>query len=72
LSLHALLVVSGFGESPQHILTAAVAIVQGGMLCIICRFLLVFIEVGEVDTFVLLFWGLAFQQRVIFSTDRAS
>jgi len=54
-SLHALLVVNGFGESPQHILTTATAIVHGGMLCINWRFLVVFIEVGAVDAFVLLF-----------------
>jgi len=34
--------------------------------------LVVFIEVGAVDTFVLLFSGLAFPQGVIFGTDRAS
>jgi len=54
-SLHALLVVNGFGEYPQHILIAVAAIVQEGMLCINWRFMVVFTEVGADDAFVLLF-----------------
>jgi len=53
--LYALLVVNGFGESPQHTLTAAAAIVQGGMVSINWRFVIAFIKDGGVDAFVLLF-----------------
>jgi hypothetical protein len=72
LLLHALLKVDGFSKSPQHILIAAAAIVYGGVLCLNWCFLVVFIEVGAVDVFVLLFSGLAFPQGMIFGTDRAS
>jgi hypothetical protein len=50
-----LLAVNRFGESLQHILIAAAAIVQGGVLCINWRFVVLFIKVGAVDAFVLLF-----------------